>query len=192
MFFFLLFFYWRIISLRCCFSSCWTTKWISYMYAHVPSFLSLPPTTTPHFPIPPLQVIREQQAELHVLYARCPLASCFTHGTLSVRLILPFPHCVTYPFSTSASLFPGEFFFKHPYWLSLHRGSHSVGLGSGPNMGTCFKSSQVFQPTANWRAMKHREGAAEFKPVGRERLTELVMFVQDLRRLCEIGGSSLE
>ena len=112
MFFFSLFFYWRIIALQCCFSSCWTTKWISYMYAYVPSFLSLPPTIT--FPIPPLQVIREQQAELRVLYTRCPLASCLTHGTLSVHPTLPFPHCVTYPFSTSASLFLVNFFLNIP------------------------------------------------------------------------------
>ena len=35
--FLLLFFNWKIIALQCCVSFCYTTTWISYMYAYIPS-----------------------------------------------------------------------------------------------------------------------------------------------------------
>ena len=65
------------------------------MYTHVPpSWASLPP------PSSPLQVIREHQAELPVLYssfllARCLyMAVCICYATLSIHPILSFPHSV--------------------------------------------------------------------------------------------------
>ena len=38
-------FYWSIITLQCCVSFHWTTKWISYMYTYIPFCLDLPPST---------------------------------------------------------------------------------------------------------------------------------------------------
>ena len=35
--------YWSIVALQCCASFCYTAKWISYMYTHIPSFLNFLP-----------------------------------------------------------------------------------------------------------------------------------------------------
>ena len=40
---FLIFFYWSIIALQCCFSFRCTMKWISCMYTYIPSLLGIPP-----------------------------------------------------------------------------------------------------------------------------------------------------
>ena len=59
---------------QCCVGFCWTVKWISCKDTH------LLPLDHPSRPLPPLQVITEHQAELHVLYGSFPLAVCFTQG----------------------------------------------------------------------------------------------------------------
>ena len=79
-----------------------------YIDTHISSVLRLPPT----FPIPPLQVVTKQQADLPVLYGCFSLAVYFTFG--SVYKSMPLSLCPSLPFllhissslfSTSASLF---------------------------------------------------------------------------------------
>ena len=50
-FFFNLFFYWRVIALQNFVIFCQTSTWISHRYTFVPSLLNLPPFS---LPIPPL------------------------------------------------------------------------------------------------------------------------------------------
>ena len=54
----------------------------AYIYPHIPSFLSLPPT----LPIPPLQVIAKHRADPPVLCC-FPLAICFTFGSVYVSML---------------------------------------------------------------------------------------------------------
>ena len=61
-FWWLIFFNWRIITLRGCISFCCIMKWISYMYTYMPSLADLPST-----PISCLDVTTEDQTELPVL-----------------------------------------------------------------------------------------------------------------------------
>ena len=64
----------------------------AYIYPHIPSLLSLPPT----LPIPPLQVVTKHQADLPVLCSCFPLAIYFTFG--SVYMSMPLSHFVpAYP-----------------------------------------------------------------------------------------------
>ena len=79
-----------------------------YIYPHIPSLLSFPPT----LPIPPLQVVTKHQADLPVLCSSFPLAFHFTFGSVYMSVLLshfvpasPFPAVSSSPFSTSASLF---------------------------------------------------------------------------------------
>lgn len=59
-----------------------------------------PPGTPAHPLIPPFWVITEHRAELSVLYSSFPVALCFTHGRVSISMllsicsILSLPHCV--------------------------------------------------------------------------------------------------
>ena len=63
-----------------------------YLYPHIPSLLRLPPT----LPIPPLQVVTKQRADLPVLCGCFPLATYFTFG--SVFMSMPLSHFVpVYP-----------------------------------------------------------------------------------------------
>ena len=63
-----------------------------YIYPPICSLLRLPPT----LPIPPLQVVTEQQADLPVLCGCFPLAIYFTFG--SVYMSMPLSHFVpSYP-----------------------------------------------------------------------------------------------
>ena len=55
-----------------------------YIYPHIPSLLSFPPT----LPIPPLQVVTEHQADLPVQCSCFPLASCFTFGSVYMSVLL--------------------------------------------------------------------------------------------------------
>ena len=67
-----------------------------YIYPHISSLLSLPPT----LPIPPLQVVTKHRADLPVLCSSFPLAIYFTFGsvyvsaTLSLRPSFPSLPCV--------------------------------------------------------------------------------------------------
>ena len=79
-----------------------------YIYPHIPSILSLPPT----FPIPPLQVVTKHCADLPVLCSSFPLAIHFTFGSVYMSMLLshffpayPSPSVSSSPFSTSVSLF---------------------------------------------------------------------------------------
>ena len=68
------------------------------IYPHIPSLLHLPPT----LPIPPLQVVTKQPADLPVLCGCFPLAIYFTFG--SVYMSMPLSHFV--PAYPSPSLCP--------------------------------------------------------------------------------------
>ena len=67
-----------------------------YIYPHISSLLSLPPT----LPIPPLQVVTKHRADLPVLCSCFPLAIqlhlvvyiCQCHSLTSSKLTLPPPH----------------------------------------------------------------------------------------------------
>ena len=55
-----------------------------YIYPHISSLLHLPPT----FPIPPLQVVTQHQADLPVLCGCFPLAIDFTFGSIYMAMLL--------------------------------------------------------------------------------------------------------
>ena len=60
------------------------TQLYVYIYPHIPSLLSLPPT----LPIPPLQLVTKHQADLPVLCSCFPLAICFTFGSVYMSVLL--------------------------------------------------------------------------------------------------------
>ena len=63
-----------------------------YIYPHISSLLRLPPT----LPLPPLQMVTKQGADLFVLCSCFPLASYFTFS--SVYMSMPLSHFVpAYP-----------------------------------------------------------------------------------------------
>ena len=79
-----------------------------YIYPHIPSLLSLPPT----FPTPRLQVVTKHQADFPALCSSFPLAIHFTFGSINMSVLLshfipvsPSRPVSQSPFSTSASLF---------------------------------------------------------------------------------------
>ena len=49
-FFFLIYFYWRIISLQYCVDFCHISTWIRHKYTYAPSLLNLTPTSAPFCP----------------------------------------------------------------------------------------------------------------------------------------------
>ena len=55
-----------------------------YIYPHIPSLLHLPPT----LPIPPLQVVTKQRADLPVLCSCFQLAIYFTFGSVYMSMLL--------------------------------------------------------------------------------------------------------
>ena len=55
-----------------------------YIYPHISSLLRLPPT----LPIPPLQVVTKNQADLPVLCGCFPLAMYFTFGSIYKSMLL--------------------------------------------------------------------------------------------------------
>ena len=80
----------------------------AYIYPHIPSLLSLPPT----LPIPPLQVVAKHRAGLPVPCNCFPLAIYFTFGSVYMLMLLshiapasPSPAMSSSPFSMSTSLF---------------------------------------------------------------------------------------
>ena len=56
----------------------------TYIYPHIPSLLSLPPT----LPILPLQVVTKHRADLPVLCSCFPLAISFTFGSVYMSMLL--------------------------------------------------------------------------------------------------------
>ena len=54
-----------------------------YLYPHISSFLGLPPT----LPIPPLQVVTKNRADLPVLCGCFPLAIYFTFGSIYMSVL---------------------------------------------------------------------------------------------------------
>ena len=80
----------------------------AYIYPHIPSPLSLPPTLL----IPPLQVVTKHRADLPVLCSCFPLAIYFTFGSVYMSVLLSHfvpasPSCPVSSglFPTSVSLF---------------------------------------------------------------------------------------
>ena len=59
-----------------------------YIYPHIPSPLSLPPT----LPIPSLQVVTKHRVDLLVLCSSFPLAIHFTFGSVYMSMLLS--HCI--------------------------------------------------------------------------------------------------
>ena len=87
----------RIIALQCCVGFCHTATWISHRYTHVPSLLSLPPTSHPsRTPVWAPRVIQQICTILHMIFI------CF-NAALSIRPTLSFPDCVHRLFSMSVS-----------------------------------------------------------------------------------------
>ena len=117
-----------------------------YIYPHIPSLLSLPPT----LPIPSFQVVTKHRADLPVLCSCFPLAIYFTFGsvyvsaTLSLRHSLPFPLPVpSSPFSTSTSLcLPCHQVHQYRF-LKFHIYALAYGI--------CFSLSDLFQSV--WQAL---------------------------------------
>ena len=58
----------------------------AYIYPHIPSLLSLPPT----LPIPPLSVVAKHGADLPVLCCCFPLVIYFTFGGIHMSMLLSF------------------------------------------------------------------------------------------------------
>ena len=88
------FFIWSIIALQCCVSFYGTTKWISSMYIHIPSLLSLPPS----------QVITETQLR--------PLCWTAASQRLLILHVVCMRHCY---FSTCPTVsFPCLRFYSYP------------------------------------------------------------------------------
>ena len=102
-----------------------------YIYSHIPSLLSLPPT----LPIPPLQMVTKHQADLPVLCSCFPLAIYSTFGSVYMSMLLshlipasppPCPMSAS-PFSMTASLFlscpqvhQNHFFFLESIYMCQH------------------------------------------------------------------------
>ena len=61
-----------------------------YLYPHIPSLLCLPPT----LPIPPLQVVTKQRADLPVLCSCFSLAIYFTFGSVYMSMTYVLKHFV--------------------------------------------------------------------------------------------------
>ena len=66
----------------------------AYIYPHIPSLLSLPPT----LPIPPLQVDTKHRADLPVLCGCFPLAIYFTFDSVYMLMLLSL--CPSFPLPT--------------------------------------------------------------------------------------------
>ena len=99
LFIFLTDLYCSIIASQCCQFLLYAKvnqPYYAYACPHIPSLLNLPPT----LPIPPLQFIAKNRADLPVLCSCFPLANYFTFGSiymsmlLSLRLSFPLPPCV--------------------------------------------------------------------------------------------------
>ena len=103
------FFNWRITVLQYRVGLCHASTWISHRYTHVPSLLSLSPTS---HPIPLLSRVREHQVRAPVCHTANPhWLSVFTRGDVYVSVLLfefiPLSPPPTVPTSLfSMSVFP--------------------------------------------------------------------------------------
>ena len=82
----------------------------AYIYTHIPSLLSLPPT----LPIPPLQVVTKHRDDLPVLRSCFPLAIYFTFGSVYMSMLLslhpsfPLPNMTGYLLQNPAHISLGR------------------------------------------------------------------------------------
>ena len=133
-----------------------------YIYPHISSLLSLPPT----LPIPALQVVTKHQADLPVLCSSFPLAIDFTFGSVYMSVLLshvipasPSPPPCLQESSLHLRLHscPATRFISTVFLDSIGTCQHMVFVFLFLTYFTLYDRLQVHPPYSKWPSSKNLE-----------------------------------